>query len=79
MTDLICTRCGRSAPPDAFHACARMRSGRQSWCKQCAVERTRQWRADNRDAINARRRAEYAATHEPSVTGRPRLATARSP
>jgi hypothetical protein len=36
-----------------------MRSGLTSWCRACAVERMRQWRADNGDyieRINAGRR-----------------------
>lgn len=52
-TAKTCTRCGHEQPIDRY----RLLRGRwrSSWCDACHVARTRQWRADNRDAINARR------------------------
>jgi hypothetical protein len=55
----LCTRCGQLKSPADFRPHPRMRDGLTSWCKSCAVARTRQWRADHRDELNARRRAAY--------------------
>lgn len=57
--ELTCRRCGESKPPIAFPVRPRMRSGRGSWCMECALARTREWRAANRDEILAARRAQY--------------------
>jgi hypothetical protein len=41
-----------------------MRDGVDSWCRECHLAATREWRERNRahiDARNAARRAEYAA------------------
>jgi hypothetical protein len=58
---LECARCGRYLRPEAFNRNDRMRHGCSSWCHECTVESTRQWRTTNADAINAARRAAYAA------------------
>ena len=58
---LHCSRCSRDLRPAAFMPNARMRSGRSSWCRSCALAATRQWRARNRDALNAARRVHYPA------------------
>jgi hypothetical protein len=42
-----------------------MASGRGSWCRKCQAASTRRWRAENRDAINGRRREAYRADPEP--------------
>ena len=49
-----CRHCGRILPLSAF----RLIRGRwpSSWCRSCSVERTREWRAANRDRLNAARR-----------------------
>jgi hypothetical protein len=51
-----CTRCQRWLHADAFPRNSRLLSGLGSWCKRCQVEYTRQWRAEHRDELNARRR-----------------------
>jgi hypothetical protein len=51
-----CTRCQQWLPADAFPRNARLLSGLGSWCKRCQVEYTRQWRAEHREELNARRR-----------------------
>ena len=46
----------------------RMREGLDSWCRECHVAATREWRERNRDYVDARnsaRRAEYAAERGP--------------
>jgi len=43
-----------------------MRSGLNSWCKGCQLQRTREWRSRNRDyelSYNTERRAHYRAEH----------------
>jgi hypothetical protein len=55
---LTCSACQRSLPAESFHLSKY--GSRSSWCRECTVAATREWRAANRDAINARRRAEYA-------------------
>jgi hypothetical protein len=55
--DLRCARCGESKPVEAFRL---LRHGsRASYCNPCQVAATRAWRAENREEINARRRAAY--------------------
>jgi hypothetical protein len=56
----LCTRCKRSRPREEFRLNPKMRDGLGSWCRRCSVERTRQWRADNRVAYNSRARQRYA-------------------
>lgn len=56
-----CARCEQLLPEGDFHRHPRMRSGRSSWCKSCQVASTREWRARNRESINAKRRAEYVS------------------
>jgi hypothetical protein len=38
-----------------------MKSGLNSWCRECQHEATRKWRARNRDEINRRRREAYGS------------------
>jgi hypothetical protein len=73
-----CVRCGRALPPTAFRANPRKRNGLHSWCNACQVARTRQWRSENRDAINERRRAWWAEHRDEEGRRRARLAAARS-
>ncbi|RLA43842.1 MAG: hypothetical protein DRQ97_12220 [Gammaproteobacteria bacterium] len=54
-----CRRCEAVKPIAAFLLNHRMRDGIHSWCKECSADRTRQWRAEHRDEINAQRRAAY--------------------
>jgi hypothetical protein len=51
-----CTRCQRWLPARAFPRNSRLLSGLDSWCRECHVETTKQWRHENRDKLNARRR-----------------------
>jgi len=51
----MCARCGEWLPAEAFRP--RLAGGLRSWCNPCAVERTRQWQAEHRDELNAKRRA----------------------
>lgn len=59
MTEKRCRRCGETKPVAAFRPNLRMRDGLGSWCRACAVERTRQWRAEKREEILRRRREHY--------------------
>ena len=54
-----CVKCEQLLPADQFRRNPDMRSGIHSWCRPCTVARTKQWRADNRDAQRARRRRDY--------------------
>jgi hypothetical protein len=69
-----CVHCGRALPPTAFRANPRKRNGLNSWCNACQVARTRQWREENRDALNERRRAWWADHRDQERTRRAELA-----
>jgi hypothetical protein len=69
-----CVRCGRALPPTAFGANTRKRNGLNSWCNACQVARTQQWREENRDALNERRRAWWAEHRDQERTRRAELA-----
>jgi hypothetical protein len=51
-----CTRCQRWLPAGAFPRNSRLLDGLDSWCKECHVEATKQWRAEHRAELNASRR-----------------------
>ena len=54
-----CARCGEPKPLAEFR---RLTSGSwSSYCRECARQCTREWRARNRDEINAGRRTAYRA------------------
>jgi hypothetical protein len=40
-----CPRCGRTLPKDAFGACLRRPNGRAYYCKECALEYQKEYRA----------------------------------
>jgi hypothetical protein len=52
-----CSKCGLMFPRDQFRVNPRLKSGVHSWCNTCHLERSRRWRAENRDRVNAARRA----------------------
>ena len=56
-----CRHCGVPKTVLDFARNAKTRNGLSSWCRECHVARTAQWRADKRDEAENRRRAEYAA------------------
>jgi hypothetical protein len=58
-----CRRCRQWLPADRFRPNPRLRGGLDSWCKACHADAVREWRAKNRDEVNARRRQEYRAAH----------------
>lgn len=47
-----CGKCRKYRPDSDFHA---SRGRDRSYCKQCARERSRQWRVDNADQLQERR------------------------
>ena len=51
----LCVRCGRSKTLEQFTPNPRLRSGLNSWCRECCREANRRWRAENRDAYNLAR------------------------
>jgi hypothetical protein len=54
-----CARCRQILPVTEFAPNPRMKSGVHSWCRPCAAERNREWRAANAgyvEAANAARR-----------------------
>jgi 5-methylcytosine-specific restriction endonuclease McrA len=59
-----CTACNTAKPTTAFEAHPRKRNGLSSWCKHCAQEQTKEWRARNRETLKGRRRAKYEANPE---------------
>src|SRR5207248_903653 len=48
-----CSHCKRWLPFDAFGRNPRTKLGLSSWCRECAREATRRWRAANSERINA--------------------------
>jgi DNA-directed RNA polymerase subunit RPC12/RpoP len=54
-----CARCERWLDRSDFHHNPRKTNGLSSWCKVCAVARTREWRTDNRTAYTERQRTRY--------------------
>jgi len=63
-TQKRCTHCKEWLPNEAFLPNTRLKTGLASWCRQCAVKRTQQWRAENPDYIartNTARRERYAS------------------
>jgi hypothetical protein len=59
-----CTRCHGTSPASMFPPSRRMASGLSSWCRTCRNAGNWEWRADNREAINAATRTR-AAMAEP--------------
>lgn len=53
-----------SCPSSAFAPDARLQDGLKSWCRACHVAATREWRAKNSKKINRRTRAAYAQDRE---------------
>ena len=53
-----CARCEQSQPIESFRVNGK--GYRSSYCKDCALQVTQEWRERNRDELNARRRAAYA-------------------
>lgn len=65
---LSCARCGKSYPIEAFRVLGH--GSRASYCTECQKQATRDWRAANRDEINAKRRAVYPRqVHQPKACG----------
>jgi hypothetical protein len=62
-----CTRCHYAYPIAAF----RLVRGRwlSSWCDGCYVQRNREWRAANRDHLNAARRVAPVTVRCPGCEG----------
>jgi hypothetical protein len=56
-----CANCKKWLEPAAFGPNSRTKDGLSGWCRKCQVARTKQWRADNRAAILAKRRKQWAA------------------
>jgi hypothetical protein len=56
-----CTHCREWLPFSAFRRNKRMKNGLNSWCKNCQLEATQDWRDRNRDEINRARRDAYGA------------------
>ena len=51
-----CSRCCEWLPADAFRPNPRLLSGLHSWCRLVPREGMREWRAEHREELNARRR-----------------------
>jgi hypothetical protein len=51
--DKRCASCHRVAPLQEFPPNPRTRDRRSSWCRTCATESTRRWRASNPDYVEA--------------------------
>lgn len=68
-----CTKCHTTKPLTEFHANRKTRDGLQQWCKTCRSahakathnpDKNRAYRAENADAIRARKQAYLAANRE---------------
>jgi predicted nucleic acid-binding Zn ribbon protein len=58
-----CSRCHRLLPLDEFVANPRAFLRRSSHCRKCHRESVRDWRARNRERVNADRRQAYREAH----------------
>ena len=58
-----CARCGEEKPIAEYPNNARTAAGLSSWCKLCHRQRTQRWRAEHREELLARRRAQYRKRH----------------
>ncbi len=56
-----CAHCQKWLKPSAFPPNPKMRDGLGSWCRECVVGSTREWRAKHRTANLSRRRELWAA------------------
>ena len=56
-TDWVCGKCRQAKPIDNFTKISGKGSGLYGYCKPCALEAGKQYRAQNRDEINAAKRA----------------------
>jgi hypothetical protein len=68
----VCSRCKEPKPLDAFRLDPK--GYRRSHCNLCALAVTQEWRARNREALLARRRAAYPTRDG----GHPHRKTSRS-
>jgi hypothetical protein len=53
VNEARCTRCCRWLPLKDFARNANHHMGRDSWCRSCHVEATREWRARNPEYVEA--------------------------
>jgi hypothetical protein len=58
-----CARCREWLPFSAFRPNKKLKSGLNSWCKNCGLQATQAWRERNRDQINAARREAYGSSN----------------
>ena len=60
MSNKTCTKCGRDLPLSSFYRRTASKDGHGHWCKECHAE----YRAINRDKINAAQKKYYASHKE---------------
>jgi hypothetical protein len=48
-----CSRCGKWLPFAAFPRNPRLKSGFDSWCRECKAEAAKRWRAGNPEYVDA--------------------------
>lgn len=59
-----CTKCGEAKPLEGFGRDRNRRDGLNPWCKCCNAANARRYGKANREAINAKQKAKYAADPE---------------
>jgi DNA-directed RNA polymerase subunit RPC12/RpoP len=54
----VCSKCGELKPASEYHEESN-RYGLQAWCKQCNLQRNREWRERNREHVRAYAQHKY--------------------
>lgn len=60
-----CSDCGTEKPRAEFTKRTKSSDGLHPYCRECTRKRTNEWLDRNREALNAKRRAQYAENPEP--------------
>ncbi len=63
-----CAKCGHTKPLDEFHNSKKSADGKVERCKACRADDNREYRAKNRDKINAQSREYYQENREAKLT-----------
>ncbi len=64
-----CKRCKVEKPFEDFHKCKAVKSGLSANCKGCSNERTREWKARNKDKVSAYNK-KYSSDNEDRIKAR---------
>lgn len=75
----MCNNCRTEKSLDNFHRQKTSKDGKQSRCKECAINLTLRWQAENKDRVNAKNRAWKSANGELVAASARRYSIERGP